>query len=125
MFDPGEKKFVSDKHPEDIHIRPNECTGPEAVIGYDLSKSLSFELALEWINSGENIDKNNTDMLQQFPLRVSILHKININKEYTPYVGAGVSTPLSIKYEEEAQGIKSEIIYNKPIGFNLLGVQKL
>lgn len=131
VFGPGFEKVLvaqisypdSDKDPEDVYINPGGGAGIEAVIGYDLSKSLSCELALGWENSGDVIDKDNSAMFNKFPLRVSILYRIPIDKKFTPYIGAGVSTNLAVKYkfEGDPNGSKLEIKYNKPIGFNLLG----
>lgn len=129
MFGPGfEKVWVakvyyvdSDKDPEDVYIHPGGGAGIEAVIGYDLSKSLSCELALGWQNSGKVVDKDNSVMFNKFPLRATVLFRIPINKKFTPYVGAGVSTNLSVKYKEDLEGFKAEIIYNNPIGLNLIG----
>lgn len=102
-------------------IRPDGGAGIEAVIGYDLSKSLSCEFALGWENSGKVVDKNNSAMFNKFPLRISVLYRILIEKKFTPYFGAGVSTILSAKYAEDSQGTEHEVKYTKPTGFHMLG----
>ena len=131
VFGPGFEKVLvaeityadSDKDPEDVYINPGGGAGIETVIGYDLLKLLSCELALGWENSGDVIDKDNSAMFNKFPLRASLLFRIPIGRKFTPYVGAGVSTNLAVKYkfEGEPNGTKVEVKYNKPIGFNLLG----
>ena len=131
MFGPGFEKVLvaeiryvdSDKDPKKVHISPGGGAGIEAVIGYDLSKSLSCELAVGWQNSGDIVDKDNSAMFNKFPLRATVLYRIPINKKFTPYVGAGISTNIAAKYkfEGDPNETKIEINYNKPIGFNLLG----
>jgi hypothetical protein len=129
MYGPGSEKILvakvtyvdSDKDPEDVYIRPGGGAGIEGVLGYDLSKSLSCEFALGWENSGKVVDKNNSAMFNKFPLRVSLLYRILIDKKYTPYFGAGISTVLSAKYAEDTQGIEHEVTYSKPSGFHVLG----
>lgn len=129
VFGPGFEKILvaevqyrdSDKDNEDVHISPGGGAGIEGVIGYDISKSLSCEFALGWENSGKVVDKTNSAMFNKFPLRASVLYRILIDKKYTPYFGAGISTVLSAKYTEESQGIEHEATYTKPIGFHVLG----
>jgi len=129
MYGPGtEEVWVatkyyqdSDKDPEDIYMRPGGGFGIEAVIGYDVTRFLSFELALGWLTSGEVIDKDNMAILEKFPLQAIILYRIPINKKFTPYIGGGLATLLSIKYTEKVQGTESDVIYSKPIGFTILG----
>ena len=111
----------SDKDPEDIYMHPGGGYGIEAVFGYNVTKLLSFELALGWMTSGEVIDKDNIAMLKKFPVQAVVLYRIPMNKKFTPYIGGGLSTLLSIKYLEEVQGTESELIYNKPTGFTVLG----
>lgn len=129
MYGPGTEKIWvatkyfqnSDKDPEDIYMHPGGGFGIEAVFGYYVTKLLSFELALGWMTSGEVIDKDNIAMLKKFPLQAVVVYRIPIDKKFTPYIGGGLSTLLSIKYKEEVQGTKSELIYSKPIGFTILG----
>ena len=118
----GEKYYTdSDKEPEDINISPNGSAGIEILAGYNLTKSISTEFAIGWSSGGETIDKDNVILFKKAPLRLSVLYKIPIEKKYTPYIGAGLSTNLVVKYTEKSQGIDSEIKYSKPIGFHILG----
>ena len=118
----GEKYYInSDKEPEDIHISPNGSAGLELLIGYNLTRYLSSEFAIGWSSNGETIDKDNVILFKKAPLRLTLLYKFPIEKKYTPYIGAGLSTNLVVKYTEKSQGIESEIKYSKPIGFHILG----
>ena len=118
----GEKYYTnSDKESEDIHISPNGSAGLEILFGYNLTKSISSEFAIGWSSGGETIDKDNVILFKKAPLRLSLLYKISIEKKYTPYIGAGLSTNLVVKYTEKSQGIDSEIKYSKPVGFHILG----
>ncbi|MFC1535937.1 opacity family porin [Candidatus Neomarinimicrobiota bacterium] len=129
VFGPGFEKFLvaevhyrdSDKDNEEVHISPGGGAGIEGVIGYDISKSLSCEFALGWENSGKVVDKDNSAMFNKYPLRASVLYRIIIDKKYTPYIGAGISTVLSAKYTEDSQGTEHEATYTKPVGFHVLG----
>ncbi|MFC1760165.1 opacity family porin [Candidatus Neomarinimicrobiota bacterium] len=118
----GEKYYTnSDKESEDINISPNGSAGLEIIVGYNLTKSISSEFAIGWSSGGETIDKDNVILFKKAPLRLTLLYRIPIEKKYTPYIGAGLSTNLVVKYTEKSQGIDSEIKYSKPVGFHILG----
>ncbi len=108
---------------EDVHITPGGGTGAEAVIGYDLTQTISCEVAIGIANTGKTYNDGDYDFkFKKSFLRASILYKIPIGKKYTPYIGAGVLTNLSVKYDQEAPGYYDiNIEYNNPIGFHLLG----
>ena len=111
----------SEKESEDIYIDPGGGTGLEAIIGYDITNSLSFEFALGWCNTGETVDGDNNILFNRAPVRATILYYFDINKKWTPYIGGGLSSNLSVKHTEETSGRESEIKYKTPTGFHFLG----
>ncbi len=115
--------LFEDSSTEDVYIYPGGGIGVEAVIGYDLIQTLSCELAIGIANNGETYNEGDWKlMFKKSFLRVSILYKIPLGKKFTPYIGAGVLANLSVKYDQEAPGYPDiNIVYNNPIGFNLLG----
>lgn len=117
----GEKYYEdSDKDPEDIEVMPGGGVGVEAAIGYDITKSFSLEVSIGNQNSGETV---NDDKLQfkKALVRASALYKIQTEKNYTPYFGAGLSMVISAKYYEDTSAGEYEVIYNNPTGLHLLG----
>ncbi len=118
----GEKQYEdSDRDNQDINVMPGGGAGIEAVIGYDLSKSLAFEFSIGVQNSGSFIDKDNKAQFKKSQIRASVLYKIPMGKKYVPYIGAGLSTILSGKYVEDSQAGEGEVKYTKPSGFHILG----
>ncbi len=117
----GQKYYEdSERDPQDINIMPGGGVGVEAAFGYDLSKSLTFEFSIGTQNSGSYIDEDNKAQFKKSQIRASVLYKVPINKKYTPYIGAGLSTMLSGKYVEESQGMEYEVKYTKPSGFHAI-----
>jgi len=118
----GEKYYEnSDRDPQDIDIMPGGGAGVEAVIGYDITKSLSAEFSIGTQNSGSFVDEDNKAQFKKSLIRASVYYKIPIEKKFTPYIGAGISNVLSAKYVENSQGFEFETTYTKPSGFHIIG----
>jgi len=117
----GEKSYtVSDKDPEDIYIHPGGGTGLEAVIGYDINPSLSGELGIGFLQSGDQAGKDHIWFWKQ-TLRASVIYRLNISKGYFPYIGGGFSTNLSVSLDAETRSDELIIRYEIPTGFHILG----
>ncbi|MFC1785634.1 hypothetical protein ACFL0J_08440, partial [Candidatus Neomarinimicrobiota bacterium] len=129
VFGPGFEKVKvgtkiyenSDRDPQDINITPGGGFGVEAGLGYDLTKVLSAEISIGMGNSGASDGEDSKASFQKTLLRASVIYKLPFEKKYTPYIGGGISTVVSAKYIEDSQGIESEVNYNKPSGFHVLG----
>ena len=117
----GEKSFIdSDKENEDIEVMPGGGFGIEGAFGYDLTKSFSIEISIGMQNSGEVVNDDKLTFNKTL-FRASALYKIQTDKKYAPYFGAGLSMVISARYTEETGVGDGEIVYNKPTGFHVLG----
>lgn len=117
----GEKYYTdSSKDPEDIYIHPGGGTGLEAILGYDISPSLSGEIGIGFLQSGESVKKDKT-FFNKSTLRVSVIYRLKSSKEYVPYIGGGFSTNLSVSYDAKETGNELKAKYEIPTGFHILG----
>ena len=128
VFGPGfEKIKVGEKwdkdtpeDTEDVFISPGGGMGIEAALGYDFNSSLSSEIGIGYVFSGESVDETSF-YFNKSTIRASIIYRLTSSRAYIPYFGAGLSTNLSVKNEAEEDGDKLEYLYSKPIGFNIFG----
>ncbi len=117
----GEKEYVdSDKENEDVEIMPGGGFGVEGVIGYDITNALSLEVSIGTQNSGEIIDDDKLQFKKAL-IRATAIYKIQTEKNYTPYFGAGLSMVILAKYHDDTSAGDYEVTYNNPTGLHVLG----